>query len=759
MQIKRPDIIKVFGKNAMQGDYLPVKFGTNVVVPKESFEDIANKNFEYGLESLEGDLQLKDLNTVFFYQGALLKYLFQKGIPEFSAYENYEAGAVVQKDGVVWVATKAIEASLHKKEANPCDPCGCRVECENPVYPSKEAGWCKFITSCEYDLKIAELEAKDKALQKAIDDLKGVEGFAILPNKTTGALELDLELSDGSHIVIPMTKFGHIEQNKDGTLSITNANGTTLELPKFVAEHDLDQQKGFYFNTASDKWEVDLRDLVKDGSGLEVDREGYVSIKPTDFIDNNSLEILPTGKTGVSESWLSKILKPLKDYISNQKDANTDAFNKAIRNLEAAQKAYVDEKAREAEVMARGNYAEIKAYKENLDKLRQQVGRHENDLGNQANQLKALGLTDEEILALIQAGMNKTNPNYITRIEPVEGGVKVTYANGTSAILGGNSVATDGKSIVGNGKDKVLSVGLSKRSDNKIKLVEDGLYVGNQDTQFSYFVSSVSGDDANIGTREKPMRTIQATLDRIGDTTATYYIHLHENEEFDWVNSSLPSAKLIFKAYGNTVDNSFPDDIQSNIYYRGYCAKNYPRPTINVRVKFTHYGESPVVIRDRLYCREVELRGLNIHIWNKYEGADDNRISGVFAGMVNVDTFVNVHGCIMRVKSKAVRLEGSGAYRDDVIFRGDVRWIDSKIEGDAPYIAASSYTNQLALILWNSGTLKGYGEKPDHESLIAAGDYATAGRGLASNLVGVIINDHDKYVLGMNFNYDVFTIK
>ena len=237
MQIKRPDVVKVFGKDAMQGNYLPVKFGTNVVVPKESFENIANKNFEYGLESLEGDLQLKDLNTVFFYQSTLLKYLFSKGIPEFSAYENYEAGAVVQKDGVVWVATKAIEASLHKKEPNPCDPCDCKVECENPVYPSKESGWCKIITSCEYDSKIAELEEKDAALEKSINNIneinniKGVKGFAILPNKTTGALELDLELSDNSHIAIPMTKFGHIERKNDGTLSITNANGTTLEVP------------------------------------------------------------------------------------------------------------------------------------------------------------------------------------------------------------------------------------------------------------------------------------------------------------------------------------------------------------------------------------------------------------------------------------------------------------------------------------------------------------------------------------------------
>lgn len=692
MQIKRPDVVKVFGKNAMQGDYLPVKFGTNVVVPKESFEDIANKNFEYGLESLEGDLQLKDLNTVFFYQGALLKYLFQKGIPEFSAYENYEAGAVVQKDGVVWVATKAIEASLHKKEANPCDPCGCKVECENPVYPSKEAGWCKFITSCEYDAKIKELEAKDKALEKAINDLKGVEHFSILPNKDTGALELDLELSDGSHIIIPMTKFGHIEQNKDGTLSITNANGTTLELPKFVAEHDLDQQKGFYFNTASDKWEVDLRDLVKDGSGLEVDREGYVSIKPTDFIDNNSLEVLPTGKAGVSESWLSKILKPLKDYISNQKDANADALAKAIRNLEAAQKAYAEEKAREAEVMARGNYAEIKAYKENLDKLRQQVGRHENDLGNQVNQLKALGLTDEEILALIQAGMNKTNPSYITRIEPVEGGIKVTYANGTTAILSDNAVAVDGKSIVGNGKDKVLSVGLSKRSDNKIQVVEDGLYLGNQDTQTSYFVSSVSGDDANIGTREKPMRTLKAALDRIPNNyTGSFRIFLKENEHFELGNTNFKSCYLVLSAYGDLVDSKYPETTPYAAYYYGYLAKDYPRPTINIRVHREDANNR--VIRDFVTStRTIELQGLNINLYNKVDN-DDKRLDGYFTGAFNSDISVIFLGCILEQKSQAVTLTENGHYRNDVFVRSPrINWITSILR--TPIIMINSTFNE-----------------------------------------------------------------
>lgn len=319
MQINRPNTVKVFGVNAMQGDYLPVKFGTNVVVAKEDYANIANKNFEYGLESLEGDLQLKDLNTVFFYQGTLLKYLFQKGIPEFSTYEDYETGAVVQHDGNVWIATKDVKASTHEKVADPCDPCGCKTECENPVYPSKEAGWCKFITSCEYDAKIKELEAKDKALEKAINDLKGVEGFSVVPNAKTGAFELQLNLSDGSTIAIPMTKFGHITQEADGSLTIVNADTSKIVLPKFVAEKDLNQEKGFIFNTASGKWEVDLADLVKAGSGLQVDRDGNISVKPVDFVDGETLRVNPTsGKVEIDPRYTRDQLAAANGYTDSK---------------------------------------------------------------------------------------------------------------------------------------------------------------------------------------------------------------------------------------------------------------------------------------------------------------------------------------------------------------------------------------------------------------------------------------------------------
>lgn len=180
LKIERPNLVKVFASDAAHGNYLPVKFGTNLPVAKDQYQDIANANYEFGLESLEEDLQMKDLNSVLFYQNKLLAYLFQQGVPEFSAYQDYPMGAVVTYKGNLWIATKDIKASVKepvKPAYDPCNPCSIieaclssRV-CVEPEYPSKETGWCAFVTKCEYDLKIAELEATDKALQASIGNL------------------------------------------------------------------------------------------------------------------------------------------------------------------------------------------------------------------------------------------------------------------------------------------------------------------------------------------------------------------------------------------------------------------------------------------------------------------------------------------------------------------------------------------------------------------------------------------------------------
>ena len=325
MTINRPNTIKVFASDASHGNYLPIKFGTNIPVKKCQYEEVANDNFLFGLESLRGDLQLKDLNSVFFYQGSLLAYLFQQGVPEFSAYQDYPMGAVVQHGGSLWIATKDQKAQKKEPKVDPCDPCGCKTkqdECTVVTEPSKESGWCSFVTHCEYDVKMKELENTNKALQESIDSIKGVESFSILPNVATGALELTLGTNDGNKLVIPMTKFGHISRdNVTGEISISNADGSKLLLPKYVAEKSLDQQKGFYFNEKSEKWEVDLADLVKTGSGLQVDKNGYVSVKPSDLVDGNTLNVnANTGKLEVDPNFAKKLKEEAVDTANDYTD-------------------------------------------------------------------------------------------------------------------------------------------------------------------------------------------------------------------------------------------------------------------------------------------------------------------------------------------------------------------------------------------------------------------------------------------------------
>lgn len=751
--LSRPKMVKTFAINAMDANHLAVRFGTNRLA--KDIESIANDNFEYGIESLEGDFQPRDLNSVLKYLSANLTYLFQQGVAEFSPYQNYPLGALAQHDGSLWITTKEVKASKHEPKFDPCNPCAVPDD-EVAAVPSEENGWCRLVTFCEYKNDSAELHEKGKALEAAIADLKGVKDFSIIPNADTGLLELNLALSDGESIVVPMPKFAHIEQNKDGTLSITNADGTTLELPKYVAEQDLDQQKGFYFNAQSGKWEVNLRDLVKDGSGLEIGREGYVSVKPADFIDNNSLEILPTGKTGVSESWLEKILKPIKDYLRNQKDVNAEALTKIIRDLEAAQKAYIHEKARGATVVARGNYAEIKAYKENLEKLKQQVRKHENDLGNQSAQLKALSLTDEEILALIQAEMDKINPNYITRIVPVEGGVKVTYANGTTAVLRGDSVITDGKSVTGNGKDKELAVQLSKRSDNKIQLVEDGLYIGEQTEQQDYYVSTSEGNDDNIGTREKPMRTLDATLNRIKPTfTGRIRIHLKENEVFDVIDGHYMEGVLEFCTYGSVSDAQYPASKPESRYYRGWAAVNYPRPTIRFLTRV--YPEELLVRRGYITAaKEVNVYGIKLESYDKVEN-DSPAYSGYFIGVFNSKE-INLHGVILREATKGVKVstEGSGSYRSDVFLRAEsLIFNSSKIANVFPMLS-SNYTSSVKLTNHPAGD-NGTGHY-DFEMLNGRTNWlVAAAKNLKSNSI-VEVDKERKLTFGTSYTHDLFEI-
>lgn len=208
--IKSPEHkYKVFGADSSSAEYLPVEFATDKLVNKTNWYDIANENFSFGLESLEGDLQLRDLNSVLFYLGKALGYLYQRGVPEWNKYEDYPAGALVSYKGILYVSVAATFGKKEPKEpmydacgrvCTPAPDCSAMEEDTDPCAlesnPEASNDWQPLVTATVYEAKVKELEAVDKQLQNTLQSLKGVESFTF--DEATG--EYRIGLSDGSTV-------------------------------------------------------------------------------------------------------------------------------------------------------------------------------------------------------------------------------------------------------------------------------------------------------------------------------------------------------------------------------------------------------------------------------------------------------------------------------------------------------------------------------------------------------------------------------
>lgn len=514
--------------------------------------------------------------------------------------------------------------------------------------------------------------------------------------------------------------------------------------------------------------ELDKREIVHDATleGGGIDSKDPLKVAASTKAGNAIKTGEEAGGAGVyvkdlepQVNALEKALQDTKNRLGNDLEARLRDLNGKLNNLKDVEVAL-------AAAKAEGNYNKIKELEARLQAAKEAQQAGDKGLADAIEALRKQGLTDDEIQKIIADAIAKAGGTgrYITRIEPNQNDGTVTYyysdgtqASGKLANFGG--VTTDGVTISGNGNERALKVKLSKQSGNMIEVREDGIYYGQAPkADLSNLYVANHGDDNNIGTREKPLRTIQAAVDRTENQQVRYNIHLHENHEFDWVYAYRGNASYTFSAYGDIIDSQYPDYTSKNAYYRGYCAKDYPRPVINVRVQ--HRDER--IMRMYLSAESIVFRGLKLNIWNKFEGQDSKDISGFFTGIADCKNLIQVQACVVERKSKPVFLTDAGAYRDDMLLRAPrIMWIDSKMIGDTenfPF-ASANYTSQISLVLWNSGHLHGYGEKPDHEALIPSGDTATAGKGIASNCHSLIINDTDKYVLGINFNYDVFTIK
>lgn len=305
---KRVKNAKVFAAKNKSTAYLKNPIGSRKPLLNQSdVQAYADGDIEAGFEAIKGDVSFNDVSNMFWYVTSLISHIYERGVPEFSAFENYPAGAVVSHDGKIWIAKQAIEASVVTKESAP-DPCNCcqttMEEVGYPHYPSKDMGWCYLVDSCEFSECIDKLKEADVNIIKMIKDLETIGSFKV---ETVEGVE---------------------------SLVITSEKGTKFPVA-------IEQIR-----------KVILKQAIKDGSGLSVTPEGELKVKPSDFIDGNSLSVGKDGKVGLDGTWKTEnIDTPINTAKTEAvKEANEHTDAKAVEVTKATDAKFQKLKEDGAEV-------------------------------------------------------------------------------------------------------------------------------------------------------------------------------------------------------------------------------------------------------------------------------------------------------------------------------------------------------------------------------------------------------------------------
>lgn len=305
---KRVKNAKVFAAKNKSTAYLKNPIGSRKpLLNQTDIQAYADGDIEAGFEAIKGDVSFNDVSNMFWYVTSLISHIYERGVPEFSAFENYPAGAVVSHDGKIWIAKQAIEASVVTKESAP-DPCNCcqttMEEVGYPHYPSKDMGWCYLVDSCEFSECIDKLKEADVNIIKMIKDLETIGSFKV---ETVEGVE---------------------------SLVITSEKGTKFPVA-------IEQIR-----------KVILKQAIKDGSGLSVTPEGELKVKPSDFIDGNSLSVGKDGKVGLDGTWktenIDTPINTAKTEAIREANEHTDA--KAVEVTKATDAKFQKLKDEGAEV-------------------------------------------------------------------------------------------------------------------------------------------------------------------------------------------------------------------------------------------------------------------------------------------------------------------------------------------------------------------------------------------------------------------------
>ncbi|AXF76609.1 phage head-binding domain-containing protein [Erwinia tracheiphila] len=135
-----------------------------------------------------------------------------------------------------------------------------------------------------------------------------------------------------------------------------------------------------------------------------------------------------------------------------------------------------------------------------------------------------------------------------------------------------------------------LGVKLSGNSGNLLEIRDDGLYYGTSasDDLLNLYVDTVNGSDDNIGSREKPLKTLNEALTRT-PANKSNTIHLHAGQTF--ILDTYPQVSGCTRALIPYADpyidgDKVPELSPEQPSYYGYAAKDLARPTIKAHCDY-----------------------------------------------------------------------------------------------------------------------------------------------------------------------------
>lgn len=276
---------------------------------------------------------------------------------------------------------------------------------------------------------------------------------------------------------------------------------------------------------------------------------------------------------------LEKALSDTKDRLSGDLTNSIKDLNNRLNNLKAIEVAL-------AQAKADGNYQRIKDLEAQLAAAQQAEDLANKNLADAIESLRQQGLTDDQIRQIIDDSINKAGGTgrYVTGItvNQATGDVTYTYSDGTrltGKLHDFQGVVVDNKTIGGNGISEALHVKISSKYDNQISIVEDGIYVGKQSDEYTriLYVSTSSGDDNNVGTIARPLKTIDEALRRQpNDKNCTIY--LKAGDTFNLTSGKNIFADLTIAIYGDD-KMSAPGEITSERFtWNGLVRSDINKP-------------------------------------------------------------------------------------------------------------------------------------------------------------------------------------